>query len=75
MFNINFAVDWIRTADLWYHKQLLYQLSHNHCPYVIQNVFVIENLIKTFEYSICNIFLSRQLIFSKQFFQNKMCRL
>ena len=30
MFNINFADDWIRTADLWYWKQPLYQLSHNH---------------------------------------------
>ena len=29
---INFADDWIRTADLWYWKRLLYQLSHNHCP-------------------------------------------
>ena len=28
MFNINFADDWIRTADLWYRKQPLYQLSH-----------------------------------------------
>ena len=27
-----FADDWIRTTDLWYWKQLLYQLSHNHCP-------------------------------------------
>ena len=26
------ANDWIRTADLWYLKQPLYQLSHNHCP-------------------------------------------
>ena len=32
MSNINFADDWIRTADLWYQKQSLYQLSHNHCP-------------------------------------------
>ena len=32
MFNINFANDWIQTADLWYWKQPLYQLSHNHCP-------------------------------------------
>ena len=31
MFNINFANDWIQTADLWYRKQPLYQLSHNHC--------------------------------------------
>ena len=32
MFNLNFADDWIQTADLWYWKQPLYQLSHNHCP-------------------------------------------
>ena len=32
MFNIFFADDWIRTADLWHWKRLLYQLSHNHCP-------------------------------------------
>ena len=30
LFNINFADDWIRTADLWCQKWLLYQLSHNH---------------------------------------------
>ena len=30
--NINFADDWIQTADLWYQKQQIYQLSHNHCP-------------------------------------------
>ena len=30
MFNIIFANDWIRTADLWNRKRLLYQLSHNH---------------------------------------------
>ena len=29
---INFADDWIRTADLVYRKQLLYHLRHNHCP-------------------------------------------
>ena len=32
MFNINFANEWIRTADLWYQKQPLYQPSRNHCP-------------------------------------------
>ena len=32
MFRRNFADDWIRTADLRYRKQPLYQLSHNHCP-------------------------------------------
>ena len=26
--SINFANDWIRTADLWYRKRPLYQLSH-----------------------------------------------
>ena len=36
MFNINFADDWIRTADLWCRKQLLYQLSHNHCYLVLK---------------------------------------
>ena len=30
MFNMNFANDWIQTADLWSRKQPLYQLSHNH---------------------------------------------
>ena len=31
----NLADDWIQTADLWYWKQPLCQLSHNHCPYPI----------------------------------------
>ena len=30
-----FANDWIRTADHWYRKQPLYQLSHNHCPWLM----------------------------------------
>ena len=30
--SINFADDWIWTADLWYWKRPLCQLSHNHCP-------------------------------------------
>ena len=29
--SINFADDWIWTADLWYRKQTLYQLTHFHC--------------------------------------------
>ena len=29
MFNIKFAKEYIWTLDLWYWKQLLYQLSHN----------------------------------------------
>ena len=32
MFNKNLADNWIQTADLWCWKQLLYHLSHNHCP-------------------------------------------
>ena len=31
-----FANDWIRTADLWYQKRPLYQLSHNHCPLYVR---------------------------------------
>ena len=27
-----FTDDWNQTKDLWCRKQLLYQLSHNHCP-------------------------------------------
>ena len=30
MFKVNLANDWIRTADLWYQKRQVYQLSH--CP-------------------------------------------
>ena len=30
MFNINFANDWIQTADVWYWKRPLNQLCHNH---------------------------------------------
>ena len=30
--HINFADDWIRTADLWFWKRPLYQLRHNHFP-------------------------------------------
>ena len=26
------ADDWTRTTDLWFWKQLLYQMSHKHCP-------------------------------------------
>ena len=32
MFDIKFANDWIRTADLWCQKRMLYQLSYNHRP-------------------------------------------
>ena len=36
MFNINFAKYWSCNADLWYQKQPLYQLSHNHFPCFIE---------------------------------------
>ena len=32
MFKLNFADDWILTADLWYCKWPLYQLSHTTAP-------------------------------------------
>ena len=43
--SINFADDWIQTADLWYRKRPLYQLSHNHCPY--KYLFVRKQFILT----------------------------
>ena len=44
--SINFADDWSRTADLWYRKQPLYQLSHNHFPFNLckYNVYVSQQL-------------------------------
>ena len=42
--NIKFADDWIWIADLWYQKQTLYQLCHNHCP---QEIKVFLRLIVT----------------------------
>ena len=33
MSNINFADYGIRTADIWYRKHPLFQLSHNHRPF------------------------------------------
>ena len=53
----NSADDWIQTADLWHWKQLLYQLCHNHCPWlkmfgqlirVIQNSFMIYEFLYNF---------------------------
>ena len=40
--SINFADDWSRTADLWYWKRPLYQLSHNHFPIF---VVIIGNIL------------------------------
>ena len=42
MVNINFADDWIQTTDLWYWKQPIYQLSHNH--FTIINNFLRKTL-------------------------------
>ena len=49
MFIINFANDWIRTSDLWFWKQPLYQLSHNHCPKI---AFFDQCYYLTFEFVI-----------------------
>ena len=40
----NFSDDRIRTADLWYWKLPLYQLSHNCCPYnyVLPDLFLLS---------------------------------
>ena len=38
-----FANDWIRTADLWYREQLLYQLNHNLCPHGLVFAFCFLN--------------------------------
>ena len=38
---VEFANDWIRTADLWCQKRPLYQLSHNHWLSIFLFIFVI----------------------------------
>ena len=43
----NFADDWIRTADLWYRKRLLYQLSHN--LYLLWPTFTLYNCGSLFQ--------------------------
>ena len=45
--SINLANDWIRTADLWYRKRPLCQLSHNHCPIIFA---ILGNYILTMAY-------------------------
>ena len=49
MFNVNFAGGWIRTADRWFRKQPLYQLSHNHCHLMkcFYNVALVGCTIRT----------------------------
>ena len=42
MFNNFFADDWIRITDLWNRKQLLYQLSHNHCPTFVSFIICVR---------------------------------
>ena len=39
--NINFAADWIRTADLCCQKRPLYQLCHNHCTISVDSWYMI----------------------------------
>ena len=48
MFNINFADDWIQTADLWNRKQPLYQLSHNHFP-ILSKFDALKHLVNESE--------------------------
>ena len=50
IFSINFADDWVQTADIWCWNQLLCQLSHKHSPifwtiiiYDFRVVMTIEN--------------------------------
>ena len=39
--NKKIADDWIRTADLWYRKWPLYQLSHNYFPQLfVPNILI-----------------------------------
>ena len=50
MYKINFADDWIQTADLRTRKRPLYQLSHNHCPrnkYLIRLKYLIHKIGQT----------------------------
>ena len=42
----NIADDWIRTADLWYRKQRLYLLRHNHCPWT-ESLYCVEGKLPT----------------------------
>ena len=49
--DLKFAIDWIRTMDLWCRKQLVYQLSHNLCPrysFLSQRVFMEANKLGSF---------------------------
>ena len=66
--NIQFANEWIRTADPWCWKRPLYQLSHNHCPNMIL-FFLILNLliVGRFDvYSIRSLYLFCFVIFFKK---------
>ena len=58
MFNINFTNHRIRTTNLWYRKQPLYQLCHNHCP-----VFSIRSTFGGSHMSPRDIFHLSQFIF------------
>ena len=51
MLNKIIADDWILTMDLWFRKQTLYQLSHNHptfCGKKSEMWFANNILLKTF---------------------------
>ena len=57
MFN-NFADDWIQTADLWYWKQPLYQLSHNHFTTVLNVILNFFQIQPSFSQSKCTVCLN-----------------
>ena len=46
MYIVNFADDWIRTAEVWYWKRLLYQLCHNHCP--VKTFLIVRSCLENF---------------------------
>ena len=51
MFNIKFADDWMRYADLWCWKRLFYQLSHDNYPLgSTQHTLVRTNMIMTWRF-------------------------
>ena len=49
--NIKFANDWIQAVGLWCSQQLLYQLSHNHCPNLTEKRDITGPLYNAHQYS------------------------
>ena len=53
MFDINFAVDWIRTADLWYRKRPLY-LTNTALFFVCSQWFNLWFNLMRSQLKVCN---------------------